>query len=212
MVIHCLFWPVNECFVCMLFVGWNHLFQHFNIFFCHKWEKVQKEVIIRQWPKHGQKHEYFGSTQLIIQNIFIIIQNIGIQLEVESHIGPLFDLLFYPDYWPNIEYFFNNEARSNYSPKFGDMCQSEVNLHENRSKTSLVIRWTDLPPPRKRPQNFSPSMEDLTHSGSVVPYSKLGKTASSRRFHRSENELVDDADEMGESPPRPSTGNKIITE
>ena len=54
-------------------------------------------------------------TQLVM---VIIVQNIGIRLEVESNIGPLFDLLFDPDYWPNIKYFLNNEARSSYSPKF----------------------------------------------------------------------------------------------
>ena len=54
----------------------------------------------------------FNSTRLVI---VIIVQYIGIQLEVESNIGPLFD----PEYWPNMEYFLNNEARSSYSPKFG---------------------------------------------------------------------------------------------
>ena len=56
-------------------------------------------------------YEYFGSTQLLIVKI---VQNIGIQLEVELNIGPLFDLLFDPEYWPNIEYFSNNKARSRY--------------------------------------------------------------------------------------------------
>ena len=36
----------------------------------------------------------------------------------ESNIGPLFDLLFDPEYWPYIEYFSNSEAGSSYSPKF----------------------------------------------------------------------------------------------
>jgi hypothetical protein len=52
----------------------------------------------------------------------------------------------------------------------------------------------DLPPPRKRPQNFSPSMEDLTH-----PYNKLGK-AQSLKFRHSENELGDDDSDPGKMP------------
>ena len=44
---------------------------------------------------------------------------IGIRLEVESNIRPLFDLLFDPEYWLNIKYFLNSKAGSTYSPKFG---------------------------------------------------------------------------------------------
>ena len=59
------------------------------------------------------------------------------------------------------------------------------------SDTVMKIYISDLPPPRKRPQNFSPSMEDLTH-----PYTKLGK-AQSLKFRHSENELVDDDCDAG---------------
>ena len=55
------------------------------------------------------------STQLVI---VITVQNIGIQHEVESNFGPLFDLQFDPKYWPNIKYFLNNESRSSYLSKF----------------------------------------------------------------------------------------------
>ena len=52
----------------------------------------------------------------------------------------------------------------------------------------MSVPFLDLPPPRQRPQTFSPSMEDLTQ-----PYTKLGK-AQSLKFRHSENELVDDVD------------------
>ena len=45
---------------------------------------------------------WLDSTRLVI---VIITQNIGIRLEVESNIGPLFDLLFDTQYWPNINFF-----------------------------------------------------------------------------------------------------------
>ena len=66
---------------------------------------------------NGQKHKYFGSTRLVI---VIIIQNIGIQLEVESNIRPLFDLLFDPEYWPNKIFISNSKARSSYLPNLGE--------------------------------------------------------------------------------------------
>ena len=50
-------------------------------------------VIIQLWPTNGQKYKYFGSTGLVI---VIIVQNIGIGLNPESNIRPLFDLLFDP--------------------------------------------------------------------------------------------------------------------
>ena len=56
----------------------------------------------------------FNLTLLVI---IIIVQKIGIQLEVDVYIGPLFDLLFDPEYWLNIKYFSNNKVRSSYSPK-----------------------------------------------------------------------------------------------
>ena len=62
----------------------------------HKWSKARTL--------------WLNSTQLVM---VIIVENIGIRLEVESNIGPLFD----PNYWPNIEYFSNNKARSSYLPK-----------------------------------------------------------------------------------------------
>jgi hypothetical protein len=65
------------------------------------------------------------------------------------------------------------------------------------NKIRNVLTFSDLPPPRKRPQNFSPSMEDLSHPDSV-PYSKLGK-AHSLKLHHSEHELGDDQDETSES-------------
>ena len=53
----------------------------------------QSWVIIQLWPTNGQKYKYFGSTGLVI---VIIVQNIGIGLNPESNIRPLFDLLFDP--------------------------------------------------------------------------------------------------------------------
>ena len=43
-----------------------------------------------------------------------LCKEIGIGLEVESNIRPLFDL----EYWPVIKYFLKSEAVSSYSPKF----------------------------------------------------------------------------------------------
>ena len=63
----------------------------------------QSWVIIRLLPINGQKHEYFGLTWLVI---IIIVQNIGIWLEVESNIGPLFDLLFNPQIIAQYQIFF----------------------------------------------------------------------------------------------------------
>ena len=54
------------------------------------------------------------NTELLAE--FLVLK-LGIRLEVESNFGPLFDLLFDPEYWPNIEYFLNNKARSSYSPQ-----------------------------------------------------------------------------------------------
>ena len=49
----------------------------------------------------------FDSTRLLFA---IFVQNTGTRLDPESNIGPLFGLLFNPEYWPNIEYFLNSEA------------------------------------------------------------------------------------------------------
>ena len=50
--------------------------------------------------------------------LLLKILNVGNRLDPELNIRPLIDLLFDPEYWPNIEYFSNNEAGSSYSPKF----------------------------------------------------------------------------------------------
>ena len=53
--------------------------------------------------------------------LLLKILNVGNRLDPELNIRPLIDLLFDPEYWPNIEYFLNSEAGSSYSPKFDDM-------------------------------------------------------------------------------------------
>ena len=45
-------------------------------------------------------------------------------LDPESKIRPLIDLLFDPEYWPNIEYFSNSEAGSSYLPKLAYLTKS----------------------------------------------------------------------------------------
>ena len=85
--------------------------------------------------KNGQKHEYFGSTRLVINTI---VQNIGIQLKVESNISPLFNL----EYWPNMEYFLNNEARWSYSPKFGVLAlKNNVIVFQFSILFSFFAKW-----------------------------------------------------------------------
>ena len=74
--------------------------------------------------------------RLVVAAITIIVQNIGIRLEVDSNIGPLFDPLFRPEYWLNIKYFLNTKVRSSYSPKFG---RHESFVSFSTFKTVLVL-------------------------------------------------------------------------
>jgi hypothetical protein len=82
---------------------------------------------------------------------------------------------------------------------------SDLLLHVQTFKVKLkfseeIFLISDLPPPRKRPQTFSPSMEDLRGEpeASAIPYALRKGHHSSHRFHHSENELGDDeADESG---------------
>ena len=77
------------------------------------------------------------STRLVI---IIIVQNIGIQLKVELNIGPQFNLLLDPEYWPNIEYFSNNKVRSSYLPKLDphSITWSLIISEINRNKCVLT--------------------------------------------------------------------------
>ena len=70
----------------------------------------------------------------------------GIRLEVKSNIGPLFNLLFDPGYWPNIEYFSNNEARSSYLPKFAKRFKVRMVLESSDKAISIAVVPTQLNP------------------------------------------------------------------
>ena len=62
----------------------------------------EEQIPANQAPDSRFVLTWLDSTRLVI---VIITQNIGIRLEVESNIGPLFDLLFDTPYWPNINFF-----------------------------------------------------------------------------------------------------------
>ena len=59
----------------------------------------------------------FDSTRLVI---IIIVQNIGIRLEVESNNSGSFFIGSYTNIFRSGKFLLNSEARSSYSPNLGD--------------------------------------------------------------------------------------------